>query len=34
MFAVQANDRKIRTVGGLADGDTLDPIQQGISPIP
>jgi aerobic carbon-monoxide dehydrogenase small subunit len=28
MFAVQANGRKIRTVEGLADGDTLHPIQQ------
>jgi len=28
MFAVQANGRKIRTVEGLANGDTLHPIQQ------
>ena len=28
MFAVQADGRKIRTVEGLADGDTLHPIQQ------
>ncbi len=28
MFAVQADRRKIRTVEGLADGDTLHPIQQ------
>ena len=28
MFAVQAQGRKIRTVEGLADGDTLHPIQQ------
>jgi len=28
MFAVQANGKKIRTVEGLANGDTLHPIQQ------
>jgi carbon-monoxide dehydrogenase small subunit len=28
MFAVQATDKKIRTVEGLANGDTLHPIQQ------
>src|ERR1700750_1302792 len=28
MFAVQAHGRKIRTVEGLADGDTLHPLQQ------
>jgi carbon-monoxide dehydrogenase small subunit len=28
MFAVQADGRKLRTVEGLADGDTLHPIQQ------
>src|SRR3954453_12535413 len=28
MFAVQANGRKIRTVEGLADGDTLHPLQR------
>ena len=28
MFAVQAHGRKIRTVEGLANGDTLHPIQQ------
>jgi aerobic carbon-monoxide dehydrogenase small subunit len=28
MFAVQAQGRKIRTVEGLADGDTLHPLQQ------
>jgi carbon-monoxide dehydrogenase small subunit len=28
MFAIQADGRKIRTVEGLADGDTLHPIQQ------
>ena len=28
MFAVQANGRKIRTVEGLATGDTLHPMQQ------
>ncbi len=28
MFAVQANGRTIRTVEGLADGDTLHPVQQ------
>jgi aerobic carbon-monoxide dehydrogenase small subunit len=28
MFAVQAADKKIRTVEGLAKGDTLHPIQQ------
>ena len=28
MFAVQANGRNIRTVEGLANGDTLHPIQQ------
>jgi carbon-monoxide dehydrogenase small subunit len=28
MFAVQANGRKIRTVEGLANGDTLHPVQQ------
>jgi len=28
MFAVQAAERKIRTVEGLADGDTLHPIQR------
>jgi carbon-monoxide dehydrogenase small subunit len=28
MFAVQAQGKKIRTVEGLADGDTLHPIQQ------
>ena len=28
MFAVQADGRRIRTVEGLADGDTLHPIQQ------
>jgi aerobic carbon-monoxide dehydrogenase small subunit len=28
MFAVQAAGRKIRTVEGLADGDTLHPIQR------
>ena len=28
MFAVQADGRKIRTVEGLADGDTLHPLQQ------
>jgi carbon-monoxide dehydrogenase small subunit len=28
MFAVQANGRNIRTVEGLADGDTLHPVQQ------
>ena len=28
MFAVQAADKKIRTVEGLADGDTLHPMQQ------
>jgi carbon-monoxide dehydrogenase small subunit len=28
MFAIQADGRRIRTVEGLADGDTLHPIQQ------
>ncbi|MFD2181836.1 (2Fe-2S)-binding protein [Rhodoplanes azumiensis] len=28
MFAVQADDRTVRTVEGLADGDTLHPLQQ------
>jgi carbon-monoxide dehydrogenase small subunit len=28
MFAVQANGKPIRTVEGLADGDTLHPLQQ------
>jgi carbon-monoxide dehydrogenase small subunit len=28
MFAVQANDKKIRTVEGLANGDELHPLQQ------
>ena len=28
MFAVQAHGRKIRTVEGLADGDTLHPMQR------
>ena len=28
MFAVQANNRRIRTVEGLADGNTLSPLQQ------
>jgi carbon-monoxide dehydrogenase small subunit len=28
MFAVQAQGRKIRTVEGLASGDTLHPLQQ------
>ena len=28
MFAVQANGKAIRTVEGLADGDTLHPLQQ------
>jgi carbon-monoxide dehydrogenase small subunit len=28
MFAVQADGKKIRTVEGLANGDTLHPIQQ------
>jgi carbon-monoxide dehydrogenase small subunit len=28
MFAVQADGRRIRTVEGLADGDTLHPMQQ------
>ena len=28
MFAVQANGKNIRTVEGLADGDTLHPLQQ------
>jgi carbon-monoxide dehydrogenase small subunit len=28
MFAVQANGKQIRTVEGLANGDTLHPIQQ------
>ena len=28
MFAVQAHGRKIRTVEGLANGDTLHPLQQ------
>ena len=28
MFAVQADGRKIRTVEGLADGDTLHPMQR------
>src|ERR1700734_1378383 len=28
MLAIQADGRKIRTVEGLADGDTLHPIQQ------
>ena len=28
MFAVQAQGRKIRTVEGLADGETLHPLQQ------
>ena len=28
MFAVQAADKKIRTVEGLANGDTLHPMQQ------
>jgi carbon-monoxide dehydrogenase small subunit len=28
MFAVQASGRKIRTVEGLANGDTLHPVQQ------
>jgi carbon-monoxide dehydrogenase small subunit len=28
MFAVQAQGRKIRTVEGLADGDTLHPLQR------
>src|SRR5262249_38173450 len=28
MFAVQAHGREIRTVEGLADGDTLHPLQQ------
>jgi carbon-monoxide dehydrogenase small subunit len=28
MFAVQADGKKIRTVEGLADGDTLHPLQQ------
>lgn len=28
MFAVQAQDKKIRTVEGLADGDRLHPLQQ------
>ena len=28
MFAVQAQDKPIRTVEGLADGDTLHPLQQ------
>jgi carbon-monoxide dehydrogenase small subunit len=28
MFAVQAEGKKIRTVEGLADGDTLHPMQQ------
>ena len=28
MFAVQADGKKIRTVEGLADGDTLHPMQQ------
>jgi carbon-monoxide dehydrogenase small subunit len=28
MFAVQAHGRKIRTVEGLADGDTLHPLQR------
>jgi carbon-monoxide dehydrogenase small subunit len=28
MFAVQAEGRKIRTVEGLADGDTLHPLQR------
>jgi carbon-monoxide dehydrogenase small subunit len=28
MFAVQAEGREIRTVEGLADGDTLHPLQQ------
>ena len=28
MFAVQAQGRKLRTIEGLADGDTLHPLQQ------
>jgi aerobic carbon-monoxide dehydrogenase small subunit len=28
MFAVQAQDRDIRTIEGLADGDTLHPLQR------
>ena len=28
LLAVQMNDEEIRTVEGLADGDTLDPLQQ------
>jgi carbon-monoxide dehydrogenase small subunit len=28
MFAVQAQDRKIRTIEGLADGERLHPLQQ------
>jgi carbon-monoxide dehydrogenase small subunit len=28
MFAVQANGRQLRTVEGLADGETLHPLQQ------
>ena len=28
MFAVQAQDKPIRTVEGLADGETLHPLQQ------
>jgi aerobic carbon-monoxide dehydrogenase small subunit len=28
MFAIQADGRRIRTVEGLADGDTLHPMQQ------
>ena len=31
MFAVQAEGAKIRTVEGLADGDTLHPLQQAFS---